>query len=441
MLDNKNNFFRQNNNEEEETIHPFQSQITEVDEYEQFNQHSYSNDYASNVNSHYPYMESKPKKAKSNKKFLGFAAAVVSLSFVFSLMGTALGNSLFPQNTPIVTAQEQDTSATEPKQEESIIKTAVSDGEALTVEQVAELASKSVVEITTESLTTGNRMQQYVSTGAGSGVIISADGYIVTNNHVIADSTKITVTLKDGTQHQATLVGTDPKTDIAVIKITATGLSPATLGSSSSLKVGQEAIAIGNPLGQLGGTVTTGIISALDREITIDGEVMNLLQTNAAINPGNSGGGLFNNKGELIGVVNAKSSGSDVEGLGFAIPVDTAKPIIESLIKNGYVEGRVELGLSLMDIEDELTAMMYRVNSTGVYVLSVEPSSSAANAGLQAGDKIITFDNAQIKSSTEIAALLDKHAVGDQIAVTVERGGRQGSVTITLQEQKIGTVA
>lgn len=432
MLDNNNNknnnYLNQNDNyESEKNINNYP--------HNEFN-NQYSSNYSNyqNQTPNYQYIIKEPKKTSPKKKIIGFAAIVIALCFVFSFAGTMIGNYLSPQNSQINTQQP-----TNPQSFSGIIPTTSSSGSNLTIEQVAEIGSKSVVEITTESITTANRMQQYVSTGAGSGVIISEDGYIVTNDHVIEDSTKITVTLKDGKQYPATLVGTDPKTDIAVIKINEKSLTPATFGSSSYLKVGQEAIAIGNPLGQLGGTVTNGIISALDREIIIDGKVMNLLQTNAAINPGNSGGGLFNIKGELVGVVNSKSSGSDVEGLGFAIPVDTAKTIIENLIEFGYVQGRVELGISLVDIQDTLSAMMYRVSGTGVYIMSVEDNSSAKLAGLLSGDRIISIDDIKIETSTDITTILDKHSVGDEIKIGIERNGKKGTTTITLQEHKEGS--
>ncbi len=215
-------------------------------------------------------------------------------------------------------------------------------------QKVADSASNSVVEIVTEAVTKSQFMQDMVTEGAGSGVIVTTDGYIVTNNHVIEGASKITVTTKDGTSYEGTLVGTDSESDVALVKINATNLQPAVMGDSDALAVGQDAIAIGNPLGELGGTVTEGIISALDREITLDGETMNLLQTSAAINPGNSGGGLFNSDGELIGIVVAKSSGADVEGLGFAIPINDVKSVVESLQTDGYVKGRASLGVTLV---------------------------------------------------------------------------------------------
>lgn len=177
-----------------------------------------------------------------------------------------------------------------------------------------------MVEVTTEAVTTNAFFGQYVQSGAGSGVIITEDGYIITNNHVVSGASQVTVRTSDGTEYPATVVGADSKTDIAVLKIEATGLTPAVVGDSDSLQVGEFTLAVGNPLGELGGTVTDGIISALDREVTVENQTMNLLQTNAAVSPGNSGGGLFNERGELIGIVNAKSSGQNAEGLGLRDP-------------------------------------------------------------------------------------------------------------------------
>lgn len=393
-----------------------------------------------------PSPSSSPRSEKPKKgKLVGFAAVVVSLAFCFSFLGSALGNQLTSNDNVLTdggigssqasSTDNANSSAT--AEDTAVLKTAASNGTVMTTEQIAAVASPSVVEITTESVTTGNRMQQLVSTGAGSGVIISADGYIVTNHHVIEGSSKITVTLKDSEQYAATLIGTDKKTDLAVLKIDATDLTAATIGTSADIKVGQDAIIIGNPLGQLGGTVTNGIISALDRSITFeDGTVMRLLQTNAAVNPGNSGGGLFNNEGELVGVVNAKSSGTGIEGIGFAIPIDTAKPIIEDLITYGYVKGRVELGVTLLDVGDQLTAMMYRVNNTGVYVYAVEAGSNAEKAGITSGDRITAVNGTEISTSAEVSTALDSQAVGDTITLTIARQDQTGDISFVLQEQK-----
>lgn len=304
----------------------------------------------------------------------------------------------------------------------------------MSVKDIVANTANSVVEITTESATMDSYFQQMVTTGAGSGVIISKDGYIVTNNHVVDGANKITVRTKDGSEYSAKLIGTDATTDLAVIKIEATDLAAAVMGTSSSLSVGDEAIAIGNPLGELGGTVTRGIISALDREITIDGQSMTLLQTDTAINKGNSGGGLFNSNGDLIGIVNAKSSGTSVEGLGFAIPIDTAKPVIESLISNGYVTGRPQLGVSMVNITSEQSAFQAGVNELGVYIAKVSSGSAADEAGLQVKDRILSVDGTEISSSSEIAKIVNSKNVGDTLTLVVERDGKQITIKATLKE-------
>jgi len=304
-------------------------------------------------------------------------------------------------------------------------------GGTLTIPEIAALASDSVVEISTEIVSTNFRMLQLISQGAGSGVIVSADGYIVTNNHVIEGANKITVTLNNGQPYNATLIGRDTKTDLAVLKINAQGLRPAVIGNSDELVVGDVAVAIGNPLGQLGGTVTEGIISALNRDIVIDGLSMNLLQTSAAINPGNSGGGLFNVYGELIAIVNAKSSGSDIEGLGFAIPISPARDIIEQIIRYGYVQGRIDLGVTLVDVSDFRSAMLYRVQYTGVYVLKAEPGNV-----LQSGDRIISIDGKSVQSAAEVKTIVEQYRVGDSLTTVVQRGNQHIELNLTLKQAK-----
>jgi len=299
----------------------------------------------------------------------------------------------------------------------------------LTVPEIAAITSNTVVEIYTESVVNSGRMRQFVTEGAGSGVIITADGYIVTNNHVIEGSRKITVHLSNGVEYDAVLVGRDSATDLAVIKIEENGLPFAIWGDSDSLSVGELAVAIGNPLGKLGGTVTEGVISALSRNIEIDGQMMTLLQTSAAVNPGNSGGGLFNCYGELIGIVNAKSSGSDIEGIGFAIPANLANVISDDLIRYGYVPGRIDFGVTLVDVLDPMTAMMYRLSTTGVYVSQTEPDSA-----LQSGDRIISINGAAIESSADVSAILEKHEVGDVLKITVSRNGAAISIEHTLKQ-------
>lgn len=322
----------------------------------------------------------------------------------------------------------------------SYTQTASTTSGSISVADVAAKTADSVVEITTETVTTNGWMGQMVESGAGSGVIISQDGYIVTNNHVIENAGKITVRLRNGQEYPATLVGTDAKTDVAVLKIEATGLQAAVMGDSDSLRVGETAVVIGNPLGELGGTVTDGIISALDREIQLGDEYMTLLQTNAAINPGNSGGGLFNDRGELVGIVVAKTSAEGIEGLGFAIPINIAKDVIQQLETNGYVSGRPDLGMDLVDVSSIQTAWQYGVNSTGVYVQRLTNTVSQ-QAGFQAGDRIVAINGAEVSSVAEVNKILGSCAVGDKVEVTVVRGRQQGTLTMTLPEYQPGSSA
>ncbi len=295
-------------------------------------------------------------------------------------------------------------------------------GSELSIQEIIARNANSVVAIETESVSTDSWLGQYVTQGAGSGVIYSEDGYIITNNHVISGASSIKVTLYDGTELDASLVATDSQTDVAVIKVNKTGLTPVSFGEMSSVSVGDLAVAIGNPLGTLSGTATEGIISALEREITIDGKSMSLIQTSASINPGNSGGGLFDQYGNLIGLVVAKSSGSDVEGLGFAIPSDTVLSVAKSLIENGYVTGRPVAGITIVDLTDATTAMQYGVDLTGVYIKEVT-GSSARKAGLQAGDLVYYIDDTKITSSAVLLKEIQSHQVGDTVTFTIVRNG------------------
>ncbi len=369
------------------------------------------------------------KKEKKKNTFYKTTAFILSASLSLSLLGGYGGAS--------IALKQQSSTNTPTLQQSNLTHTNNSaSAEILSVSDVANEALKSVVEIRTESVTSDQYMQQYTSSGAGSGVILSQDGYIATNYHVIDGANTITVRDYDGNEYKATLVGSDEKTDLAVLKIEATGLSPVTFGDSSSLKVGDTAIAIGNPLGELGGTVTTGIISALDREIQINNETMTLLQTNAAINPGNSGGGLFNANGELIGIVNAKSTGEAVEGLGFAIPSNIAKTIIEDLMSDGYVSNRPYLGVSL---QDQTNQYGFNKSSTSVYIASVVANSAASKAGLTSGDQIVSVDGQEVSSASEVKTIINQHSANDTIEITIIRNNRQKTVQVTLGEQTPNT--
>ena len=373
--------------------------------------------------------QKKPEKPLTKKALIPLIAGVAAVSLVLGLVGGALGARLWnkqeviPEGTAVVyqTAKLKDADG----------KTAK---ETLAIPEVAELVKDSVVEITTEQIVTGSFMQQYVSEGAGSGVIITADGYLVTNHHVIEGATNINVRLADGKEYKAKLIGSDAKTDLAVIKIDAKELKPAAFGASSELLVGEEVVAVGNPLGKLGGTVTKGIISALDREITIDNTTMRLLQTDTAINPGNSGGGMFNTSGQLVGVINAKSAGEEIEGLGFAIPIDTAKAVIEDLIGHGYVTGRVDPGFVFVEINDTMTAMMYRVNELGLYISSVADGSDAQKAGFKSGDYVLKIEGEEVSTEAEANAAIDGKKVGETLTVIVKRNGKEKTITLTLSE-------
>ncbi|MDY5008744.1 S1C family serine protease [Candidatus Allofournierella merdipullorum] len=302
---------------------------------------------------------------------------------------------------------------------------------------VASSVSPSVVVVTTEQIVTNNYFWggQQVLSGAGSGVILTTDGYIVTNYHVVEGAQQVTVTLHDDSTYTATVVGSDQQSDIALLKIEADGLTPAVLGDSDNVQVGEVVIAVGNPMGTLGGTVTDGIVSALNRDITVEGNQMTLMQTSAAISPGNSGGGLFNTNGELIGIVNAKYSDEDAEGLGFAIPVNTMKTVVQDLLENGYVTGRPAFGITVITVSDVQTAMQYGVSSLGVYVNSVDAGSGAEAAGMKAGDRIVSIGSQLVETTDDVTNALKSYNVGDVVEVQVDRGRELITLQVTLGEK------
>lgn len=294
------------------------------------------------------------------------------------------------------------------------------------VSDVVQKVRPSVVGVITESF------QTYSTSSTGSGIILSEDGYIVTNNHVVEGGDSIAVTLDDGETYAAELIGTDVKSDIAVLKIDAQNLPAAEFGDSSQVEVGEAAIAIGNPLG-LNGTVTAGIISAVDREIQVGSSNMVLLQTDASINPGNSGGALLNEYGQVIGVNSAKISSEDSEGLGFAIPSNTVGPIVEELIDRGYVSGRPLTGISGRNVS-ALTAAFYNIPQ-GILVDQVAPESDAAAKGLTAGDVIIGVDDIRVENISDACTLRDEHKAGDTMKLTFYRQGFTHEINIQLMEE------
>lgn len=298
----------------------------------------------------------------------------------------------------------------------------------LDLAEIVDQTAPSVVEMFTEIKQVSSWFQEYVTEGAGSGVVLTEDGYIVTNRHVIDGASTVKVRLNNGQTYPAAVTGKDAKTDLAVLKIDAEGLTAAKLADSSQTRVGDFVIAIGNPLGELGGTVTEGIVSSLGREITIDGQTMTLLQTSAAVNPGNSGGGLFNLDGELVGVVSAKSSGSGIEGLAFAIPSNTVGEIAGELMENGYVAGRPQLGVSAARLTRPGQSMYF--DQPGVYIAQVTREND-----LKVGDRILQIDGTAIQSTTDFSAVLDRRSAGDTVKVELVRSGKQIAVSVTLTEK------
>ena len=381
------------------------------------------------------------KKKKFNGKRVARSAVALVLAAAMGFAGGFVGAKFGGSGKVVIQQVAPSSTADSASGSDNSITAASSSGNSLTTEQVADLVSPSVVVITTEQVVYSQWSwygQNQVESGAGSGVIISSDGYILTCAHVVDGASTITVTIGDK-DYTATLVGEDTTSDIAVIKIDADGLTPATVGNSDSLKVGQSVMAVGNPLGELGGTVTGGMISALNRSVTIQGSssvnTMSLIQMDASVSPGNSGGGLFNMNGELVGIVNAKSSSSDAEGLGFAIPINDAIKVAQELLENGYVTGRPYLGITYLAVTDAQTASQLGVNAYGVYVVEVVKGGPAEKAGLQAGDRIVSVDGTEIASKDDLGTLMQKHAAGDTLSITIAREGQMQTVNVTLGEK------
>ncbi len=270
--------------------------------------------------------------------------------------------------------------------------------------------------------------------GVGSGVIFRNDGYIVTNNHVVADAKELVVSFSDGKTLNAELIGADEMTDIAVVKVNANDLPAATFGNSDEVMVGETAIAIGNPLGlEFQGSVTVGVISALNRKLAVNEGFVKLIQTDAAINPGNSGGALLNCDGEVIGINSAKLATTEVEGMGFAIPSNTVQEIISELMAKGYV-ARPALGIQILDNQTAASGG-YRLNlKKGVYVFRVQLGSSAHKAGLQPNDIILSVDGEEVNSVTELRNKIMSKKIGDKIKIKYSRDDKENTVNVTLQE-------
>lgn len=395
----------------------------------------------------YPYTETTdmvlytpaPKKPRKNRLWPACICSALAASII-TVGGFAALTHFNGSGADTQASQGAYPEISEHSQADGYVTTANSGAAELSVSEIAKRCGSSVVGVINKATITAQRYYdpfsgryyysqdansgELVEQGSGSGIIISDDGYIVTNEHVVAGASEISVILNTGEEYNAQLIGKDTKSDLAVLKISAdVQLNAATLGNSEDVEVGDLAVAIGNPLGmELAGTVTAGVISAVNRTMTVDGRTYNLLQTDAAINSGNSGGALFNRFGEVIGINSIKMSSTGVEGIGFAIAISEAKPIIEDLKINGYVTGRPLVGISVMD------------SRYGLFISSVAEGSGAAAAGLAEGDMILKADGKSIKTSTELNEIRDTKKPGDTLTLSIMRDGTLMDVNVTLTE-------
>lgn len=432
-------------------------------------QSSFSYDYAKNdtINTSGTVVDEKPKKKKRVfTKVIAFAvcAAVISAGSISAYkyiddnfsFENFFGRGTSDSSEADLSSKETNTNNSV-SNEKSLIELASREN-SLSVPDAVSKVMPAVVGISSEFQVNGQSMggnwffgnqgqtNTQVATATGTGIVMTSEGYIITNAHVIYDNntdtnygkaTGVSVLMSDKTEYEATIIGYDTDTDIAVLKIDASGLTSAEFGNSDDLQVGELVLAIGNPLGfELFGSVTSGIVSALNREININDKKMNLIQTDAAINSGNSGGPLINSYGQVIGINSAKMtstySSASVEGLGFAIPITQAKTIIDDLINYGYVKGRPQLGITCIDV-DESTASLYNM-TVGAYVRSVTPNGAAALAGIQEGDIIIGVNGTAVSTADELNEKKNEFNAGDTITLTISRKGKDTDIQVTLQE-------
>ena len=378
-----------------------------------------------------------PKPTKKSGFFHSAAAKVVAIVLACAIIGTGcgFGGAALYRSTDRQTVTVQQSS-----REPVSVKVNHVDGQTkMEPAEVYASTVNSVVSINTTSTSGTNIFGQTVETASsGSGFIISQDGYIVTNYHVVKGAISVKVTLYDGATYDATVIGGDSDYDVAVLKIDATGLSPITLGNSEDVNVGDTVLAIGNPLGELTFSMSQGIVSCCDRAINVDGTPFNMIQVDASINPGNSGGPLMNLYGEVVGIVSAKySSYSDtsVEGLGFAIPISDVQAIITDIIENGQVTGKAYLAIKAGTMTEQMAAQ-YNIDITeGVFVYSTESGGAGERAGLQLGDVITKVNDTAITSMTDLSAAKKNFKAGDTVTLTVYRNGEYITLELTFDEQ------
>lgn len=419
-----------------------------MNEFQKFNQDEpnkdwYSDDFETAVKNAVPRdksIEVYVPRVKRSHLFFKSPAVVAVISSVLTC-AVCLGIFAFafsPDEKPFLPLSQSGVAGTiSNKNENGTVSQTVNkpSGSLLSIPEVYDKASPAVVSILS-TLQNGNYIQSQSTMSSGSGVIISQDGYVVTNNHVIEGASAITVQTIAGQNFEAKVIGADERTDLAVLKVESKQALPyAELGDSSEIRVGDMALAIGNPLREeLAGTLTVGYISAINRSMVIDGKQMTMLQTDAAINPGNSGGALLNMYGQLIGINTAKSTGYDVEGLGFAIPINDAKPIIESIMEHGYVTGRPLIGIGGISVTEAIA----KANNLpiGVYVKEISAFSAAERAGIKTGDVIVEFDGKEVSTIDDINEIKNAHKVGDTIKVKYVREGKKKETELTLLEEK-----
>ena len=381
-----------------------------------------------------------PPTPKKREKKNRMGLRICALALVFALLGGALGAGgvIWYESSrgQTGTTSKNETAMLQGIRENSVLNTVTVDtGKEMTAAEVYAANVNSTVGITT-SITTNYWGFQTTSAAAGSGFILTEDGYILTNYHVVENSNSITVAMYNGDTYDATLIGYDESNDVAVLKVDAEGLSPVVLGDSDNLNVGDSVVAIGNPLGELTFSLTAGLVSAKDREVTLSNSLtMDLIQTDCAINSGNSGGALFNLYGEVIGITNAKyssssSSSASIDNIGFAIPINTAKDIVDELIQNGYVSGRPSIGITGQNVESADGKV------SGVQVYSIDSRAKAASEGLQVGDVITAVDGTPTPDMDKVNELKQDKKAGDKLTLSVYRisTGKTLNITITLTD-------
>jgi serine protease Do len=386
-----------------------------------------------------PTPPQEPSQPKKNKKSIG-AGGIIAICLVCAILAGLLGSCLtyvaLRDGTGSPVAELVDEIVPTPV---PVITTATSTGSAVndTAASIYELACQQVVGINTEI--SYNIFGQYSSASvSGSGIILTEDGYILTNYHVVEDADQgdypITVMMYDETSYDAEIVGYDEDSDLALLKIDAQGLTPAQLGDSDDLTVGQIVYAVGNPLGELTYTMTSGIVSATDRTITTDEDVaVNMFQIDAAVNSGNSGGPVYNSEGQVIGIVTAKYSSTGVEGLGFAIPISDAAHIVNQILEYGYVTDKASLGITAVSVTSSIARYYNMVE--GAYVNDVNEGSAAENAGLQVGDIITYLDDQEVAGASELTSLVKQYHAGDEATLTVWRNGETETLTVVFDEK------